>query len=89
MLIDFFYQLREARIPVSLTEFLTLLKAMEQQVAGYSVDDFYYLSRAALVKDERHYDRFDRVFGAYCKGLEERFVAVVGSIPEDWLRKQL
>lgn len=88
MLVGFFYQLREGGIPVSLTEFLTLLKGLEQQVAGYSVDDFYYLSRAALVKDERHYDRFDRVFGTYFKGLEDLFKAVYGEIPEDWLRKQ-
>jgi uncharacterized protein with von Willebrand factor type A (vWA) domain len=89
MLIEFFYQLRKASIPVSITEYLTLLKALEQAVAGYSVDDFYYLSRAALVKDERHYDRFDRVFGTYFKGLEDLFNTVVGEIPEEWLRRQL
>ncbi len=89
MLIEFFYKLREAKIPVSITEYLTLLQALQAQVASYSVDDFYYLSRAALVKDERHYDRFDRVFGAYFKGMEELFDKVVGKIPEEWLRKQL
>jgi uncharacterized protein with von Willebrand factor type A (vWA) domain len=89
MLIDFFHKLREAKIPVSLTEYLTLLQAMEAQLAGYSIDDFYYLARATLVKDERHYDRFDRVFGVYFKGMEELFDKVVGEIPEEWLRKQL
>src|SRR5512134_2167266 len=89
MLIEFFCKLREANIPVSLTEYLTLLRALQAQVVDYRVDDFYYLSRATLVKDERHYDRFDRVFGAYFKGMEERFDKVVGKIPEEWLRKQL
>ena len=88
MLVDFFYKLRSARLPVSLTEYLSLLEAMRQHVASNSVDDFYFLSRAALVKDERHYDRFDQVFGAYFKGMEELFDEVVGEIPEEWLRKQ-
>lgn len=88
MLVDFFYKLREAHLPVSLTEFLSLLEAMDKRVAMGSVDDFYYLSRAALVKDERHYDRFDRVFGTYFKGMEELFDDVAGEIPEEWLRKQ-
>jgi uncharacterized protein with von Willebrand factor type A (vWA) domain len=88
MLVDFFYKLREAHLPVSLTEFLALLEAMRKRVASGSVDDFYFLSRAALVKDERHYDRFDRVFGAYFKGLEEIFDEIAGDIPEEWLRKQ-
>jgi uncharacterized protein len=60
-------------MPVSLTEFLTLLEALNARVAAYSVDDFYYLARACLVKDERHFDRFDRVFGEHFKGLEGRF----------------
>jgi uncharacterized protein len=88
MLVDFFYKLRTARLPVSLTEYLALLEAMKLGVASNSVDDFYFLSRAALVKDERHYDRFDQVFGAYFKGMEELFDEVVGEVPEEWLRKQ-
>ncbi|NKC16296.1 MAG: VWA domain-containing protein [Gammaproteobacteria bacterium] len=88
MLVSFFYQLRLAQLPVTLTEFLTLLSAMERRVASVSVDHFYYLSRAALVKDERHYDRFDKVFGAYFKGMEELFDEILGEIPEEWLRKQ-
>lgn len=89
MLIEFFYKLREAKLPVSLTEYLTLLQGLEQQVAGYSVEDFYYLSRASLVKDERYYDRFDQVFSAHFEGLENLFNEVVGEIPEEWLRKQM
>jgi uncharacterized protein with von Willebrand factor type A (vWA) domain len=88
MLVDFFYQLRSARLPVSITEYLTLLEALDHRVASVSVDDFYFLSRASLIKDERHYDRFDQVFGAYFKGMEELFDTVVGEIPEEWLRKQ-
>ena len=71
MLIEFFFKLRQARIPVCLTEFLTLLEAMNQRVTAHSANEFYYLSRSALVKDERHFDRFDQVFGAHFKGLEE------------------
>ncbi|MBT6273508.1 MAG: VWA domain-containing protein [Chromatiales bacterium] len=88
MLVSFFYQLRLAQLPVSLTEFLSLLLAMEKRVVTSSVDDFYYLSRTALIKDERHYDRFDKVFGSYFKGMEELFDEVLGEIPEEWLRKQ-
>jgi uncharacterized protein with von Willebrand factor type A (vWA) domain len=82
MFINFFLELRQ----VSLREYLTLLEAMKQNLAAYSVDDFYYLSRAALVKDERNLDKFDRVFGHHFKGLE-----IIGDagveIPEEWLRK--
>ncbi len=78
--------LRRAEIPVSVTEYLTLLDALSRRVAGYSVDDFYYLTRASLVKDERHFDRFDRVFGAHFRGMEELFDEIVGEIPEQWLR---
>jgi hypothetical protein len=88
MLIEFFFKLREAQIPVSLTEFLTLLQALDQRVTAHSADEFYYLSRAALVKDERYFDRFDLVFGAHFKGLEQLFNQVIGDIPEEWLRKQ-
>jgi uncharacterized protein len=86
MFAGFFLELREAKVPVSLREYLTLIEAMKQNLAGYSVDDFYYLSRAALVKDERNLDKFDRVFGHYFKGLET--LAEPGAeIPEEWLRK--
>ena len=86
VLIDFFYRLRAARVPVSLKEFLTLLEALEKGVIGPSVDDFYYLARAALVKDEVHYDRFDRAFGEYFSGIEQIEPEQL-TIPEEWLRK--
>ncbi|NIM26968.1 MAG: VWA domain-containing protein [Gammaproteobacteria bacterium] len=88
MLVEFFFMLRRAEIPVSVTEFLSLQEGLARRVAGYSVDDFYYLARATLVKDERHFDRFDRVFGAHFQGLEELFDEVIGEIPEEWLRRQ-
>lgn len=65
MMTDFFLKLRKAGLPVTLTEFLTLLEALSQRVTAHSVEEFYYLARAALVKDERHYDRFDQVFGSH------------------------
>jgi uncharacterized protein with von Willebrand factor type A (vWA) domain len=79
-------QLRAAGIGVSVTEYLTLLGAMKANVAGYSVDDFYYLSRATLVKDERHLDRFDRVFAHVFRGLEKPEGVAPQDIPEEWLR---
>src|SRR5229473_540885 len=86
MFAGFFLELRQAKVPVSLREYLTLLEAMKHNLASYSVDDFYYLARAALVKDERNLDKFDRVFGHHFKGLET--VAEAGvEIPEEWLRK--
>ena len=87
MLTRFFFALREAGIPVSLTEHLTLLRALEARVAGYNVDDFYYLARATMVKDEKHFDRFDRAFAAHFRGLEQAFAGLGGEIPADWLRK--
>ncbi|KPJ80717.1 MAG: hypothetical protein AMJ58_07765 [Gammaproteobacteria bacterium SG8_30] len=87
MLIRFFHMLREAGIPVSITEFLALLEALEARVITLSVDDFYFLSRTVLVKDERFYDRFDRVFAAHFKGLEELFEMLVAELPEEWLRR--
>jgi len=85
--IDFFLKLRHARVPASLNEYLMLLEAMDREVAGYSVVNFYYLSRAALVKDERNLDKFDRVFGEVFKGIEALDDAVGAEIPEEWLRK--
>src|SRR5579864_984769 len=86
MFVNFFLELRQAKVPASLREYLTLMEAMRQNLAAYSVDDFYYLSRAALVKDERNLDKFDRVFGHCFKGIES--LAETGvEIPEEWLRK--
>jgi uncharacterized protein len=79
--------LRQAGLPTSITEYLTLLGAMKAGVAEWSVDDFYYLSRATLVKDERHLDRFDRVFAQCFKGLEPPEGVIPRELPEEWLRK--
>jgi len=87
MFINFFLDLRQARIPVSLREFLTLLEAMQQGLADYSVDDFYYLSRSCLVKDETNLDKFDRVFAHVFKGLEPLAEGETVEIPEEWLKK--
>ncbi|WP_334149916.1 vWA domain-containing protein [Hyphomicrobium sp.] len=86
MFSSFFKELRDARIPVTLKEYLTLLAALEAGAVGQRVEDFYYLSRAALVKDERHLDRFDQVFGHVFKGLDLMTETVTAEIPEDWLR---
>ena len=86
MFIGFFLELREAKVPVSLREYLTLLEAMKHHLADYSVEEFYYLSRAALVKDERNLDKFDRVFGHHFRGIETIGEAGL-EIPEEWLRK--
>ncbi len=101
MLIDFFYTLRAAKLPVSVKEYLTLLEALKEGVvgpkavaddeaatSGYSIDDFYYLSRTTLVKDEKHYDKFDRAFAAYFKGVE-LLTDFTKDVPLEWLRKNL
>jgi uncharacterized protein with von Willebrand factor type A (vWA) domain len=102
MLLDFFYTLRSAKLPVSVKEYLTLLEALKKgvvgpnvpvtdddaEVTGYKIDDFYYLSRTTLVKDEKHYDKFDRAFAAYFKGVE-MVADFTKEIPQEWLRKNL
>jgi uncharacterized protein with von Willebrand factor type A (vWA) domain len=88
VLIRFFFLLRAGGVPVSITELLTLLEALKQRVAEYSIDEFYHLSRTCMVKDERHFDRFDRVFGAYFKGVEKIFDALMANIPDEWLRRE-
>jgi uncharacterized protein len=106
MLIDFFYTLRSAKLPVSVKEYLTLLDALKQGVVGpnvqvdadhagsalgeggYKIDDFYFLSRTSLIKDEKHYDKFDRAFSAYFKGVET-VADFTKEIPLEWLRKNL
>ena len=93
MLTDFFYTLRAAKLPVSVKEYLTLLEALQANVVGpaseaCSMYDFYYLSRLALVKDEKHYDKFDRAFAAYFKGVE-MLTDFTQDVPLDWLRKVL
>lgn len=86
MFVRFFLALRDAKLPVSLTEYLTLLEAMSQGVAGYNVEDFYHLVRLCLVKDERNYDKFDIVFAAAFEGLESLLQGIEAEIPADWLR---
>ncbi|VVD78115.1 von Willebrand factor A [Pandoraea horticolens] len=88
MLIDFFYTLRAAKLPVSVKEYLTLLEALHRQVIAPSLDEFYYLARLSLVKDEKHYDKFDQAFGAYFKGVQQ-VVDASGEVPLDWLEKRM
>ena len=88
MLIDFFYHLRAARLPVSAKELLTLLDALKQGVIGPSLDEFYFLSRMTLVKDETQFDRFDRAFGEYWKGVTT-VLDFTREVPDEWLREAL
>jgi uncharacterized protein len=88
VLIDFFLHLRNSKLPVSIKEYLMMLEAMEKHVIDNSIDDFYVLSRASLIKDERNFDKFDRAFGAYFKGV----LALPGidvDVPMDWLKRQM
>ena len=87
MLIEFFLKLKQGALPVSIKEFLVLLEALDKRVISGSIDDFYYLSRACLVKDEANYDKFDRVFGAYFKGITELPEGATALIPEEWLKR--
>ena len=87
MFVNFFFEVKKAGIPTSLREYLMLLEAMEAKVIEFSIDDFYYLSRSAMVKDERHIDKFDRVFGHVFKGLEPVVGEEEVELPEEWLRK--
>ena len=88
MLIDFFLHLKTRKLPVSTKEFLTLLEAIQAGLAGHSMEDFYFLARSSLVKDESHFDRFDQAFGEYFKGVE----AIPGlevELPEEWLKAMM
>ena len=87
MFVSFFHELKSAGVPVTLREYLTLMEAMQADLAGRRVEDFYYLSRAALVKDERNLDKFDRVFGHVFKGLDLLSDAIEAEIPAEWLKK--
>lgn len=88
MLIDFFYHLRNSDLPITVREYLDLLSALEARIAPPNLDDFYYLTRALLIKDERNYDRFDRAFGRFFNEISTG-VDAAAEIPEDWLRKTL
>jgi uncharacterized protein with von Willebrand factor type A (vWA) domain len=87
MFVEFFHQLKAAGVPVTLKEYLTLMEAMEHDLAARRVEGFYYLSRAALVKDERNLDKFDRVFGKVFKGIELTEQALAAEILTEWLKK--
>src|ERR1700691_3206189 len=87
MLIDFFLKLKGAKLPVTTKEFLMLLEALKEHVSHGSVDDFYYLARAALIKDETNYDKYDRVFGEYFRGLESIANLLEINVPDAWLKK--
>src|SRR5271155_2373344 len=88
MFLQFFTSLREAQVPVTLREYLTLMEAIDADLAEHSVENFYYLARTALVKDERNLDKFDRVFGSVFKGLESLLDAMQkADIPAEWLKK--
>jgi uncharacterized protein len=86
MFMNFFAELRQAKVPVTLKEYLMLMEALDRDVIDKSVDDFYFLSRAALVKDEKHLDRFDQVFAHVFKGLEKIQIGLGGDIPAEWLK---
>ncbi len=86
MFTTFFHELKAAKLPVTLKEYLLLLEALKADLADQRVENFYYLSRACLVKDEKHLDKFDQVFGHVFKGLELMSDATEVEIPEEWLR---
>jgi len=88
MLIEFFFQLRQAKIPVSIGEYLSLLGALKQEVIPPSIQEFYFLSRLTLVKDEKFYDRFDQAFSKYFAGVEN-IIELTGEIADDWLIKKM
>jgi len=87
MLVRFFFLLRGAGVPVSITELLTLLEALKAGLGDLSAERFYYLARTCLVKDERYYDRYDRAFAAHFKGAEDLFALLQRELPQDWLAK--
>ena len=88
MLINFFLTLRKYKLPVTIRELMDLLRAMEFRVVYANIDDFYLLSRTCLVKDEKNYDKFDRAFSAYFKGLEDLHGMLESLIPDEWLRRE-
>ncbi len=87
MLVRFFTELKAGGVPVTLPEFLSLLEALEARLAWLSPEDFYYLARMALVKDERHFDRFDRVFARHFEGAQALFDEIMEDLPPEWLRQ--
>ena len=88
MLINFFMSLKEHKLPVSITELFALLECLNEDIVFGDVDDFYYLARLCMVKDEKHFDRFDRAFSGYFENIEATADIFVSEVPGDWLRKQ-
>jgi len=88
MLINFFLTLRKYKVPVTIRELMDLLAALQHRLVYANIDDFYLLSRTCLVKDEKHYDKFDRAFAAYFKGLEDLHGLLETLIPDEWLRRE-
>ena len=88
MLINFFLALRRYEVPATIRELLDLVSALKERVIYGNVDDFYLLARTCMVKDEKHYDKFDRAFGAYFKGLEDLHGLLAALIPDEWLRRE-
>ena len=88
MLLNLFNEMRAAKVPVSVRELLDLINALKHNVVFADMDEFYFLARTILVKDERHFDKFDRAFGAYFKGLENLNQHIEALIPDEWLRKE-
>jgi uncharacterized protein with von Willebrand factor type A (vWA) domain len=89
MFLDFFLLLKSHGLPVSLREHLTLLEALDAGLGGYSVEEFYHLSRTILIKKEQHLDKFDKLFGQYFEGMDKVPFEIFREIPEDWLRKNM
>ncbi|MCZ6642672.1 MAG: hypothetical protein O7F71_13925, partial [Gammaproteobacteria bacterium] len=88
MLINFFLALRKYKVPVTIRELMDLLAALQGRMVYANIDDFYLLSRTCLVKDEKNYDKFDRAFSAYFKGLEDLHGMLESLIPDEWLRRE-
>ena len=88
MLINFFLALRKYNVPVTIRELLDLINALSRRLVYADIDDFYLLSRACLVKDEKHFDKFDRAFGTYFKGLDDLTGLLATLIPDEWLRRE-
>ena len=88
MLINFFLTLRKYKVPATIRELMDLLEALQARLAYSDIDDFYLLSRTTLCKDEKNYDKFDRAFAAYFKGLEDLHGMLEALIPEEWLRRE-
>ena len=85
MLIDFFLHLKQRKLPVSTREYLTLIEALQERVGGHSIDDFYYLSRTCLIKNEANYDKYDQAFGEYFKGITT-LPGLDVDLPDEWLK---